>query len=126
MTNLVLRDINGPHYNMFELILDYPVKTMNECKGKLFRCKDTRYTYDEKGKIIFGHQTLMRELKRKSCPGCAHCEPMIDDLKDTSSPIIKPVVKHGGLYRLDYGNISRDWETGIVDDWDLIFTLIEE
>jgi hypothetical protein len=42
------------------------------------------------------------------------CHPIVDE------------IRHGALYDLRVTNISRDWETGIVDDYDFEFVKRKE
>jgi hypothetical protein len=72
-------------------------------------------------------------MKRMSCAGCSHCGALLEDLQERLSLygddkfVYAPVVQdaeNGALYTLAVANESRDWETGIVDDWDLEFVKI--
>lgn len=93
----------------------------DSCKGLFFRCEDTQYVSG----TVYGQKMLMRLLKRKSCPGCEYCSFLWDDLRELNWPaLIKPDVKSGAIYQLKVINISRDFETGYVDDYDVVFERI--
>lgn len=71
----------------------------------------------------------MSPLKRDSCEGCKYCGGLENDLQDmvcNDIDIEIDKIVPNAKYYLCVNNISRDWETGVVDDWDLIFKLIEE
>jgi len=64
-------------------------------------------------------------LKKKSCPGCEKCGFLLEDLSQNESVII-PEIEHDELYTVVVTNISKDWETGYVDDWDLEVVLLNQ
>lgn len=105
------------------------VKTrIAECKGMVFRYREnfywsgTRYVWQES----------MNLLKRKSCPGCEKCWGLREDLHELSTgnysrpPILPSNPKDQGLYTLIYTNVSTDYETGWVDDYDIEFVEYQE
>jgi len=96
-------------------------KDDSNCIGKKYRCGVNNYI-DTNG--VLHMETTMRLLKRKSCPGCEKCDWIEDDLEELiacgSAPIIKNI-SHGATYHVNIVNISRDWETGYVDDYDIEF-----
>ena len=97
---------------------------IDACKGFVFRCRVSDYMSD----CVVTNKVTMRKLKRKSCPGCAKCWPLYDDLIEfvAAGTIQYPEnPENGALYTLEYRNISTDWETGYVDDYDLAFVLME-
>lgn len=96
------------------------------CKGLVFRCEINEYFSGER--IV--QKTTYRLLKRKSCPGCDQCGFMRDDLNEMISGqygmIWPDNPKHGALYSPRVTNVARDWETGYVDDWDIILEEVVE
>lgn len=104
-------------------IFDIYSKTKSEsdaqhCKGLIFQA-DVSCCPTRKGIGFFVRLNL---LKRKSCPGCIRCAALYDAIGDVDNdwmPIGIESVEHGKLYRLEICNASRDWETGIIDDWDI-------
>jgi hypothetical protein len=87
------------------------------CKGLVFigRCS-----------VYIRNNTVTRKetitlLKRKSCKGCADCGWMMDAVNEAilNGTLILPTIEEGQLYTVTISNISRDRETGIVDDWDV-------
>lgn len=92
-----------------------------KCKGLFYRCRVNKYaTWTSVGsKITF------RLLKKRSCPGCDRCDSLLDDLRERLSPhfsdsgVFPDDPKDGEVYRLTVTSVSRDWESGVVDDWDL-------
>ena len=97
-------------------------KSEKVCKGKFFRASvngfmsaDGTYTYQER----------MKPLKRMSCSGCADCDWIEDDLKEFINnemfPAVEGGIENGAIYTLAVTEISRDWESGVVDDYELQF-----
>lgn len=89
-----------------------------ECKGIIFRANVTHYVTG----INIGQKIRLRQLKRKSCPGCNKCRWIYDQIEEVNEdwPIIGiDKVKNGKLYTITVTNIGRDFETGLVDEWDL-------
>ncbi|MFA5355284.1 MAG: hypothetical protein WC302_00900 [Candidatus Paceibacterota bacterium] len=86
------------------------------CQGIFFRGSVSKYY---SGLKIAYHQEL-KLLKRKSCSGCPECAWIWDDLAMSMDNFIWPkVIKHGALYSIRITNKHRDWESGIVDDYDI-------
>lgn len=102
----------------------------DQCPGMVFRCIHSQYAYlDQRGRVIWGDRTVMRQLKKESCEGCSNCGYLYDSLSEfvgESPTDIRPEIEHGAKYRLTVVDIHKDWETGIVDDWNLAFIKIEE
>ena len=97
----------------------------NPCKGRFFRCIINNHLSNDGGYV---EQTRMKPLKRMSCKGCEDCDHIDDGMQEmleNDCPLIIKNPVHGGTYRLDIGNIESDWQTGIIDGWDYIFTKIE-
>ena len=63
----------------------------------------------------------MRQLKKKSCPGCKHCGYLLDELGEFDEIDIRPYTEDGALYKLEVVDVSTDWESGLADDWNLAF-----
>lgn len=93
----------------------------NKCKGKIYRGRVNAYII-KTGTYVY--QEHMVYMKRLSCPGCEYCgffDDYLDDvLGNKSYPIIKNI-EDKILYKLEVVNVSKDWETGMADDWDLEF-----
>ncbi len=93
------------------------------CVGLVYRGRINNFYH--KGTLV--HQTKMVKLKRQSCRGCEQCSFLEEDLNEflsssTNKPAILPEeVIDGKLYTLQVTNISRDYESGFVDDYDLEF-----
>jgi hypothetical protein len=92
----------------------------HECKGLVFRCLDTEYST----KRGYARKQEMNFLSRKSCRECC-ISSLLDELKEFGA-IFPEDPKHNGLYYLTTTNHHIDWETGHMDDYDLIFIEIEE
>ena len=88
-----------------------------ECKGLVFR--GYRSTFYSKGRLEM--RQGVRLLKSKSCPGCNKCRWETDEIREAidCNSLIMPGIKDGALYGLHAVNISKDWETGYVDAYDL-------
>jgi len=99
-----------------------PKDPTKQCKGLIFRGKRNAFI---SGRGDYVYTERMALLKRKSCKGCERCGYMMEELEEFLSndylPIIPTHLENGQLYKLTVTNISKDWETGIVDDWDLEF-----
>lgn len=88
------------------------------CTGLVFRAHANHYI-DYGGSYVF--KQGLKLLKRKSCK-CQKCQVLLDTFQESVSncifPIL-PILVDGNLYGLRVINESRDWETGIIDDYDL-------
>ena len=92
-----------------------------ECKGLIYRASVNSYISDD-GDYV--HTERMRLLKRKSCKGCPQCGWYIDDINTGLSIGVLPYIENienSGLYKLSVIITGKDMETGIVDDWDIVF-----
>lgn len=94
----------------------------SQCKGRYFRGYVTRY----KTKYGFAEKVEVRPLQRMSCPGCEHCGWIEDDLNNglELGYLSFEGIEDGKIYMLQSFNEHRDWETGIVDEYDLKFVEI--
>ena len=95
-----------------------------KCRGLFFRGYHSTYYQDGK----FERKEGIRLLKKMSCPGCKNCGYLLDDVQDFiyGGGLIFPEIKHGALYSIHYTNFSKDWESGIVDDYDLEIYEVKE
>ena len=97
------------------------IENKSDCKGLIFRGKVNKYI-NSKGEYVVTKR--MSPLKRNSCSGCKECGWLMDELFEFISNDYDPFqkeVEHNKLYRLIVTNITEDWETGYVDDYDLMF-----
>ena len=96
------------------------VKTQNQCKGATFRGYASTF-YDSINQRVERKEGI-RILKSKSCPGCQFCAFISDQLPDMidSKSLIFPKggIISGKLYSIRVINESRDYESGMIDDWD--------
>jgi hypothetical protein len=102
---------------LFEQMID--LLDPNPCKGLLFRGRVNNYCQNTK--IVWRQELHL--LKRRSCSGCDKCWWIFDELHEQQmNGVILPQngIEDGMLYRIRTTNHSRDWETGIIDDYDLI------
>lgn len=90
------------------------------CDGLFFRVLDSRYISPKYGTICVKRE--YRPLISKSCKGCAGCDWMMQDLVERNISFIDGG-NHGDIVCLSITNESRDWETGLIDDWDLEFVV---
>lgn len=100
------------------------------CKGKIYKCKMNEFI-NKKGEIVF--QTRFTPMKSLSCSGCDRCYWARDELDELrtnknrfNSRLITDEPEHNALYKLDITNVSRDWESGLIDDYDLKLVRVEE
>lgn len=92
------------------------------CKGRVFRGKAEQFVSSRDGS--YSYLQRMVPLKRKSCKGCQFCDYLDEYLSESicnGTPPIMDQIIHNKMYYLAITNESRDWETGIVDDFDLEF-----
>lgn len=101
----------------FERTLGQLEPKENKCRGLVFRGHSSQYVY----KGVIGYRQSINLLKRKSCIGCSKCGWMFDEAHEfaRNKSIIFPGIDEGRLYTVKVTNISRDWESGYVDDYDL-------
>ncbi|MFA7287396.1 MAG: hypothetical protein WC055_00805 [Melioribacteraceae bacterium] len=96
----------------------------SQCTGKVYKASVQKFP-TTKG---FGMSIRLNELKRKSC-SCDKCQCLEDEISESMCDegiIGLEDVKDGKLYTVGYTNITTDWESGIVDGWDLELIEIEE
>lgn len=89
----------------------------NECKGLVYRARVSEWYWPTIGKT-----TRLNLLKRDSCPGCEKCGAMYECLQELNEdwPIVGlDNVENGKKYTIRFCNEQRDWESGIVDDFDI-------
>ena len=100
-------------------MLDLKTEKEEKCKGLVFKASENNYFSD--GRIVF--KIEFRLQKRLSCGVCNQCILMLDDIAERMSDgyglKLPKSINPGKLYQPFVTNISTDWETGHVDDWDL-------
>ena len=93
-------------------MIPFDIKKEGECNGLLFRVRENVY-YSKNGCIVKDRRYV--PLKRKSCK-CGKCISMLDDIRDGVEVIDGG--EEGDIVRLVMVNMSTDWETGYLDNWD--------
>jgi len=91
------------------------------CKGLCFRGYTNTHWFGDKFRVT----NELRLLKKRSCPGCAQCSYLTEELQ-SNVIVLTPEIEHGKLYELRVTNVSRDYESGIVDDWNVEFCKVRE
>jgi len=93
-----------------------------QCKGLIYRGKRNAFI---NGRDEYVYSERMMLLKRKSCKGCERCGFLHEELQQSLDmdclPLMPSYLEDGCLYQLSVTNMSKDWETGYVDDYDLEF-----
>ncbi len=89
--------------------------TSDECEGRIFRVSVGFFTTKEGG---YSKRINLNNLKRKSCGTCNKCT-WLDECEVDSIKGINDVI-HQKMYKIEMTNISHDYESGLVDDFDLI------
>lgn len=108
------------------MILDLKIDATEDdekCTGKVYKASVQKFP-TSKG---FGMSIRLNELKRKSCK-CPNCLCIEDDINESmyhDGIIGLEEVENGELYTIRYTNITTDWESGIIDGWDLKLVKIE-
>ena len=100
-------------------------KTESNCKGLFFRGYHSLFYSNDR----FEKKQGIKFLKRKSCAGCENCGWLIDEAKEliaNESGFIMPDIINGALYALKVTNESRDWESGLIDEYDIEIVQIED
>lgn len=95
------------------------------CQGVFFRYKSNTFYQDGK----YQSSMIFKKLKKKSCKGCEQCGYLEEQLAENVGmdiPVLIDQEKEGGVYQLGWTNLSTDFETGIVDDWDISFELVKQ
>ena len=91
-----------------------------DCKGKIYRVRESSFMRAN-GAIVY--QRSYQPLKRKSCPGCPACLWMEDYLQEIDYKVADAGYD-GDIVRLVVTNVTHDWESGIVDGYDLEFAKV--
>lgn len=102
------------------------------CGGLFFRCSQESWIGSD---LDVNYCFRFRYLKGKSCVGCMQCDWLWENLDQDISNL--PFGFHGpepeynklqpgALYQYKVTGYSTDWETGICDDVDVEFVLVEE
>lgn len=89
----------------------------NTCIGRIYRGHRSIFTTE--GRIE--ERVSLKLLKRKSCPGCKHCgweEELISEYV-ANCDFDMNHIEDGKLYKVAVVNVTKDWETGYVDDYEL-------
>lgn len=108
-----------------------PKEEKEPCKGLIFRLVRSAWVHENDA---VGFKSQFKFLKRKSCKGCEKCMWLWDDLhericdwgNDGWGSEIEFGDKNNALYQLKVTDWSRDWESGIVDDYNLGFVEYKE
>jgi len=98
---------------------------MTECKGLFFKAVGNEFV-NTKGEYVITRR--MRPLRRISCKGCKECHYLNDQFisfGDDIHPLIEDDFVPGAVYQLQIENITKDFETGYPDYWDLVFRKVE-
>lgn len=88
------------------------------CQGNIFKASVSTY----RTKRGFGQTVRFTRSARLSCPGCANCGWELEAISEISQdwPVLGiEEAKDGAFYGLELCSQSRDWETGLIDGWDL-------
>lgn len=108
---------------MNNLLEDLKTLDINKsCKGIIYKAEVSLF----QTKRGIGYTIRLNEAKKLSCPGCSICnfkrgyDSGLSEIDVDDWPIIGiENVKNGKYYTLETINQHRDYETGIIDDWDL-------
>ena len=93
-------------------------ETEPTCKGVVFRADV--FNGPTKRGVMFA--VRLNVVWKLSCPGCDRCGWISDDINEINN--YRPIIgiekaEHGKLYTLIVANEHRDWETGVIDEWDI-------
>jgi len=91
----------------------------DQCKGLFFRYRLNSH-WNQKRNEYTSKETFSL-LKKKSCEGCEQCGWILDDIGEMDSVLCESELKDGDVTMLTVVNIERDWETGVINDWNFKF-----
>ena len=100
----------------------FSVKNNRDDKSKQQKCKGVVYKANRgftKTARGFGLFVRLNKLKRLSCPGCIECRGIEEYLHEQKNIINIENAEHNKLYTLIMTNKYINWETNLVDDYDL-------
>lgn len=89
------------------------------CPGQYYRYLESAY----KTNTGFATTRELRLLKRISCVGCETCVPIVDDVQEGIASSGRNYLEFsadlnpGDIVRLEIVEDSRDWESGLCEDW---------
>jgi len=88
------------------------------CKGRIYKAEISNYE-TKKG---FAQTVKLNLMKRFSCSGCEMCG-WIDGCINMAPEIEFDFTqfRNGKYYKIDCVITSRDYETGLADDWEWVF-----
>lgn len=95
--------------------------TDDDCKGLSFRGYNNMFRGSD-GRIEW--KQGIKPLKRKSCPGCNRCGPILDSLKEdvfSGSVVFPEEIKNGAEYTVRIvvdsvdGRYADEWHTEIIE-----------
>ena len=96
------------------------------CKGYVYRLTINQFITKD-NRVI--HKETMTPLKRESCDGCKQCGGLHYELRErieNNENILIESPEHKAKYYFAIDYESRNWETGIIDDYDLVFRRVQE
>lgn len=91
---------------------------ITDCKGRFFRYTTASFT-GQNGRFVLTQE--LRPLKSISCPGCAECGGLADELvsraKEAGFIQFCPTLESGDIVTLIQVPVSRDRDTGVLEEW---------
>jgi hypothetical protein len=88
------------------------------CQGNIYKASVSVY----KTKRGFAQTIRLNRSARLSCPGCSYCGWQYESIDEIGHdwPVLGiEDAEDGKFYGLSICNHSSNWESGLVDDWDL-------
>lgn len=119
-------------FKLFDMEVEEKTTEPEKCGGLFFRCSQDCWIGSD-GDV--NYRFRFRWLKRRSCTGCLQCdwlwENLDDDISNTPFGFCGPEpdyskLRPGAIYQYKVTGYSTDWETGICDDVDVEFVLVEK
>ncbi|WP_157639977.1 hypothetical protein [Burkholderia ubonensis] len=93
-------------------------RVQEDCKGRFFRYTEAGFI-GQNGRFVVTRE--LRPLKSISCPGCAECAGLNDELAARANEKgfvqFSPTLASGDTVTLLQVPISRDWGTGQLTKW---------
>lgn len=95
------------------------VESNHKCQGAIFKAEVTNFR-TSRG---LSFQVKLVKSKKLSCPGCMSCAWQDESFDEVSNdwPISNITeVENNAFYSVDITNVQRDYESGLLDYWDLL------
>ena len=102
---------------MLNVLVD---KVDENCTGLIFKARVNHFL-NKRGDYNFNIKMELQTRKSCKCNKCFMLLYSYNEYCSFSNPLLPINIKNNNLYSLKIVNESRDYETGIIDDYDFTF-----